>query len=312
MSMIGRIRFASAAVLAALTLTACDGSLGPGDARIQVLLTDAPADLIEAAWVDIGAIEILPTDGPAVLLTEDGTDGPVNLLELQNEVTLMLADLEIEAGSYHQIRLFVESASATLEAPYLFDTGLAKADLVVPSGAQTGIKLNLKAAEGDDNGEENGEGNGDEDDGGGVEISGDLVIVLDFDVNRSFNFQGNPHTPAGIKGVHFKPTLRVVVQEGAGSISGTVSTGLADVPVAGLTVMASPAEGDIMGEFQTREATATTDAEGAYTLSFVLPGSYTVTVETAEGQTTDPVRVEVELGVDEDVTDVDFAVVAGG
>lgn len=300
-----------AATVATATLTACDGGVDPGEARLRILLTDAPTEIIEAAWVDIGAIEILPTDGPAVLLTEDGTDGPVNLLELQNEATRTLADLEIEAGTYHQIRLFVESASAALESPYLFETGFAEQDLTVPSGAQTGIKLNLRAAERAEDGMESGDENGGEANGG-VEISGDMVIVLDFDVHRSFVFQGNPRTPAGIKGVHFKPTLRVIVQDVAGRITGTVSTALPGVSVEGLTVTASPTGDDGMGEFQTREATAATDALGAYTLGFLVPGSYTVTVETAAGQTTDPVSVEVEVAPNDEVKDVDFAVVASG
>ena len=81
-----------------------------GPAQVTVLLTDAPVDYIDEAWVDIGAVELVPADdGPIVTLSEDGTDGPVNLLELQDAATAILADAEIEAGSYAQLRLIVSS-----------------------------------------------------------------------------------------------------------------------------------------------------------------------------------------------------------
>jgi len=52
-----------------------------GGARVRVLLTDAPADHIGEALLDIGAVEILPSgDGDRITLTEDGTDGPVNFM----------------------------------------------------------------------------------------------------------------------------------------------------------------------------------------------------------------------------------------
>jgi hypothetical protein len=211
-------------------------------------------------------------------------------------VTEVLADIEIEAGTYSQLRLIVEAASVTLADGYEFNTGGNEMDLVVPSGAQTGIKLNLGAAEGD----------GD----GGVVVVGDLVFVVDFDVSRSFVLLGNPETPAGINGVHFKPTLRVVVEDEAGSISGTVSTELADTDVDGLTVTARLDGDESLEEFQTQTVTALTDALGEYTAQFVVPGAYWVKIGVGDGLATDPDSTLVEVGPSEDVLDIDFEIIA--
>jgi hypothetical protein len=282
----------------AVSITACGDGVSPsGTAHVTVLLTDAPIDYIGAAMVDIGAVVLVPADdGEHVVLSEDGTDGPVNLLTLRDAVTEVLADIEIEAGTYSQLRLIVEAASVTLADGYEFNTGGNEMDLVVPSGAQTGIKLNLGAAEGD----------GD----GGVVVVGDLVFVVDFDVSRSFVLLGNPETPAGINGVHFKPTLRVVVEDEAGSISGTVSTELADTDVDGLTVTARQ-DGDVsLEEFQTQTVTALTDALGEYTAQFVVPGAYWVKIGVGDGLATDPDSTLVEVGPSEDVLDIDFEIIA--
>jgi hypothetical protein len=291
---------AALALSLATGLAACgEGTTAVGDtAHVRVLLTDAPIQYIEAAMVDIGAVQLVPAngDGP-VTLTEDGTDGPVNLLELQNATTDVLADLEIDAATYTQIRLIVESASVTLKAGYEFNDGTMEKDLLVPSGAQTGIKLNLSAGEGDQ--------------GEGVDITGDLDIVLDFDVSQSFVIQGSPETPAGIFGMLFKPTIRVVIDDASGTISGTVSTELEDTDVEDLLVTATPVDEEEVEEFQTQVVTAMTNADGEFTLQFVTPGSYVVTVGVPDGLATDPASIEVGVDPNEDVIDVDFEVVTG-
>lgn len=190
----------------------------------------------------------------------------------------MLADLEIPAGTYSQLRLMVEGARVELATGYAFTSGGTTADLTVPSGAQTGIKLNLKDADAEEN-------------QGGVEITGgQTVLVVDFDVNQSFVIQGNAETPAGIKGVLFKPTLRVVVK-------------------------ATPVDGTTLEPYQSLTGSATVDAaDGSYTIYYLVPGDYEVSVTVDPGDagevfTADPVSVTV--GESASVTGVNFVIVQG-
>ncbi|MDH3270067.1 MAG: DUF4382 domain-containing protein [Gemmatimonadota bacterium] len=280
------------------TLTACDDSAGVGtETNLSILLTDAPSDFIGQAMVDIGAIELLGGAGGPIVLTDDGTNGFVNLLDLRDAATLALASTQIEAGAYTQLRLAVEEARVTLAGNLEFVDGGNSMALTVPSGAQTGIKLNLAA--GDAEGTE-----------GSVEIvPGEMVLVVDFDVNQSFVIQGNPETPAGISGVSFQPTLRVVVHDVAGSMSGSVTTQVPGFSVQGRVVTATPVGGTTLEPFQTMSATGVTGETGDYTVLFLVPGDYEVSVDTGEGYTSTSVTVSVAAGAS--VTGVDFNVIEG-
>lgn len=277
----------------------------PGDepaaeaATLRILLTDAAADYIAEANVDIGRVELLPSeDGSPITLSEDGTDGYVNLLELQNAATMQLAEAEVEAGLYHQLRLIVESANVTLKDDYTFRDGSRTKDLKVPSGAQTGIKLLLR----DENGDP-------------LELaSGETVVVLDFDVNRSFVIQGNPETPAGIRSMLFKPTIKVTGMDVAASISGMLSVeeGLPEELLAGQTVIAEPTDAGDLTEFgyQSEAGTAVTAEDGSYTIFFLVPGEYEVRVLDLDASLgTEPGSRTVTVGESEDATGVDFRIV---
>lgn len=249
------------AVLGAFAIACSDGT--GGDPRVRVQLADAPSDLFASAVVDIGRVELLRAGGPAVVLTEDG--GTHDLLDLQNGVTADLASLGIESGRYLQLRLTVTSATVTLASGLTFSDGSTSRALTIPSGAQTGIKINLR-------------------DGGsaGIDlVDGETIFVVDFDVSQNFVIQGNAGTPAGITGVTFTPLLRASVRNIAGSIAGTVTVGGA--PLAGATVRATLTEPGTMEALETDEATAVTAADGTYRIWFLAPGTYDVTVDGRTG-----------------------------
>jgi hypothetical protein len=280
----------------AVALVACDdGAIVEMDTTLGVLLTDANAQYIGEAFVDIGSVELLGGSGGPIVLSDDGTDGPVDLLQLQDAATTQLASADIPIDTYTQLRLIVESASVTLAPGYEFTDNSTSMDLSIPSGAQTGIKLNLGAAA-------NGIG-------GGVQVTpGQMVLVVDFDVNSSFIIQGNPGTPAGITGVSFQPTLRVAVDDVAGSISGAVATSEVGLTLEGLVVTATPVDGTTLEPFQTQSATAVVDANGNYQLHFLVPGEYQVTIDAGVDFAAAPVTITVDEGAA--ITGVDLEVVA--
>lgn len=320
-----------------------------GTGTLSVSLTDAPDTLLASAVVHVGRVEAVPAEDDSAASDstatdsadaaapgrvaaqqgddgeddegdgdeEDGDGGPVviveeggtfDLLELRDGIVELLGSAEVEVGTYAQLRFIVDSARVELKEGLTFRDGSTSRELMVPSGARTGIKLNLDRADGDAS-----------DGGTEVEEGEETSLIVDFDVSQSFVVQGNPNTPAGIRGFLFTPVLRVAEEDAAGSVAGTVS-GPEGADVEGLTVTAEPAgDGAETARIafqqqqeeggQTETATAATDAEGAYELSGLAPGGYTVSVEPPEGFEADPASREVEVGEGESVEGVDFTLV---
>lgn len=185
-----RLLFPLVVACLGLSVAACDGTgsdSGGATGRLTVLLTDNPANL-DSAVVTVRRIDLVPEDG------NDGEDTgsedddsdivrfpveerPIDLLQLQNGVTTTLADVDVPAGAYAQIRLVLGEENYVV-------AGGERQDLQVPSGEQSGIKILLP-------------------DGVDVENDGDRIdLTLDFDVHDSFVLRGNGR-------YLFKPTVRV-------------------------------------------------------------------------------------------------------
>lgn len=193
-----------ATVLASLMLLgACGDSTSDLDAtgQVRVMLTDAPADYLSVAEVCVSQVYLQGEDGEA---DEEDTGGRTvlweavdeqdlqcfDLLELQG-VSAEVAETEVPAGTYAQLRFIVASASVTLAEGYEFNSGETTMDLLVPSGAQTGIKVLLLEP---------------------VVVEAQTVneVTVDADVNANFVIQGDPETAAGIQGVLFTPVLQEI------------------------------------------------------------------------------------------------------
>lgn len=220
-----------------------------GKGTVSVLLTDAPfpSDQVAEANILIDRIELRKAEDPEV---EDSAEFFVvseelqefNLLDLRNGITSQVGEAELETGVYDQIRLHIVEANVVLN-----DEENTVFDLKIPSGASSGLKINIV---------------------NGLEVTGGSTntLILDFDVSKSFVVQGNAKAAKGIKGFIFKPVIRATVEDVAGAIEGIVTTGEANTVLPNLPV-------EILQD-TTVVSTAITDEKGYYAVIGLLPGEY--------------------------------------
>ena len=187
----------SLAVLLPL-MSGCDLVSSEGDARIQVHLTDAPSDYVESAEVWISRV-YLPGSGGIDLFNDPENPFNVDLLLLRDGIVATLTEpVSIGEGTYNGLRVVVDSAFVTLRDGVTFQDGTSTQVLFVPSGSQTGIKVQLTESI-------------------AAEAGVTTVVLVDFDVDQNFVLQGNPDSPGGVQGVLFTPTLKELRRSEEGS-----------------------------------------------------------------------------------------------
>jgi hypothetical protein len=247
-------------VMAAVALGACSDSSGSG--KLTVQMTDAPFPYSEVSAVNVFVVRIdartdnatdeeatnsATTTGWTTIATPNRV---INLLSLQGGVTTNLGTSELSTGTYNAFRLVIDPAQSgvTLKSGAAVNT-------IFPSAAQSGIKVNLSQP---------------------IEVTEDSsVMVLDFDVGKSFVMRGNSIAQNGLA---FKPVIRAVASELTGGVTGTVRqdspTGatMADVTVEILKAGTALASTDTAAVVRTTK----TDASGNFTVRFLLPGTYVV------------------------------------
>jgi hypothetical protein len=229
---------------AALIFSGCTKTTdSPG--RLVVKVTDDPFNIsyVESATITVTKVEIRKKGehqgNPYLVISEDTLT--FDLLDLRNGITLDLIDLEIPAGTYDLVRLYVEEAGLHLKGnPDGFR-------VKVPSGKQTGIKIFLNPA---------------------LEVNGGLTseLLLDFDLARSFVMRGNMSHAAGVNGFIFKPCIRASNISTSGRIAGLV-TDTSKVKLINAKVW-------VMQD--TVVSTAYTDTLGHYAFIGVPAGTYSV------------------------------------
>ncbi len=229
-----------------LVFAGCDKT-NDGNGRLVVNITDAPfpVDMVESAEVTITKLEIrkagdgISDECPFEVIWEGSEI--FNLLDLRNGVVAGLLDIEIPAGEYDLLRLYVDEASLKVKDGESYT-------VKVPSGRQTGIKVFISP---------------------GLVVEGGLTteMILDFDLSNSFVMQGNMNSPAGIKGFHFKPVIRAVNNSKAGRLEGKVTN------KDGVKIK----EASVTVRQDTAVATAVADTMGYYAILGLPSGSYSVT-----------------------------------
>lgn len=255
--------------LPALMFTSCQKDENGSKGTLHLSITDAPIDMlnVKGVFITINEVQYNHNDTWKVL---EPFEGPVviNLLELTHGLSELLGSFEMEAGKYTQIRFM-------LEAPQMgeghFNPGCymeledgTTLPLFVPSGAQSGYKAT-----------------GEFD----VPVNGDVYLTADFDVRKSI-------VVAGASGKYIlKPTIRLVVENQAGVITGTVINLPAETGAVVYvyeqgtyteTEAADPEEGAT--RFPNAISSDLVNEEGTFTLAFMAAGTYDLVIaSTTEG-----------------------------
>ena len=270
--------------------------LPAGDTTVDVRLTATGAERLEAAVVDISAVEMVHENGSVHTLSADALSAPLDLLDPQELYPLRLAEGTVPEGVYRRLRVTVDSVEIQLRLGLAFTGGGTTRSLPIPTAAQSGIGLNLEP------------GGGTDDEPAGMRIvPGQTVLILAFDLRKSILLEDDPDVDGAILDATFDPALRVVARDVAGAVEGAVSGSGA----AGRVVTALPLDNHTLEPFQTEGATTAVGSDGGYTLEWLVPGTYAISVETGDSLTTQPTLEQVTVAEGETVSNVDFLLVTG-
>jgi hypothetical protein len=172
---------------AAIFILGCSDSTSPepGQGQVKITMVDAPAGYDEVNIV-VTRVEVHNSNGGWFVI--NNTTATYDLLLLRNGASVVLGDHPLDAGHYTQIRLIIGTGSNVVVDGVTYP-------LEIPSGEQTGVKLNHA-----------------------FDIQEGLVyeLMLDFDAERSIVVTGNGQ-------YKLKPVIRLTPVVISGTISGKIN-----------------------------------------------------------------------------------------
>ena len=257
----------------ALLLVACGGGDGDGGGSstgtLNLAITDAPVDDAEAVVVEFTGVELQHAAGERIDydFVDEVTGAPaprhIDLLALTGGTTELLLDGVITtAGDYSWIRLKVNAERGMIDS-YIDRVGDGRHSLYVPSGANSGLKLNR---------------------GFNVPAGGTASFTIDFDLRKSVHYPGNLDPSNPLDDYILRPTLRLVDGNTDGALTGTVASGIITADCSGMEYVGAVYvfnEGDDVDDVDGTDDPVTSamvpnDGFYAYTVAFLPEGNYTV------------------------------------
>lgn len=261
-----------------LGLASCGGGGGGGGSTatgtLSLSITDAAVDSADAVVVSFTGVTLQPADGDRITITY-ASPRSIDLLALNGgETELLLNNEPVDAGAYSWIRLEVDDSFPNT----YIDVGLGPEPLTIPSGSQSGLKLNR-----------------------GFTVAGDgsAAFTIDFDLRKSVTEAAGDYK--------LRPTLRIMDNSHVGAISGSIVT----LNLAAADCTDNPADPNLYGAvYAFSGGGVTPDDEGGtapdpvttalvsnakvdgsgdpvYTLAFLPEGDYTVAF-TCDAELDDP------------------------
>lgn len=267
-----------------LGLAACGG--GGGDSpdangRVNLSITDAPIDDATSVVVQFSAVAFKRA-GSDVEVVKELVSSPrqLDLLQYQQgRAALLLDGVTLPAGSYEWVRLIVDNQPNVRDSYITLTTG-QECELRVPSGAESGLKLNR---------------------GFTLPADGSVALTIDFDLRKSIHAppgqQGS--TPDCTQAYLMRPTLRIVDDANVGAIAGQVDSTLATAECLPKVYVFSGSD-VIVDDIEESDAApdvdpvvvAGVDVENGstayrYHAAFMPPGAYTVAFTCSDDDPTD-------------------------
>jgi len=248
----------------ALFIAGCSTSADSGMGTLEVRMVDAPIDNAKEVNVVINSVQVNNSETDTGWVTINEPNKTYNLLDLTNGAYAVLGEAELEAGTYEQIRLILDSEGNNI----VFEDGDSE-PLFVPSGAQTGVKLNVNAE---------------------IEPGFTYTLLLDFNASKSV-------VKAGNSGKYLlKPVIRASNMATTGKIVGTV------LPAEARSEIHAVVDQDII------TTTFADETDGTFELPGLDAGTYTVRIEPREEgyADADTSGVVVEVGEASDIETVEL------
>ncbi len=195
------LRLAALACLA-LPLAGCGGGGSSSSATMNLGVTDGPVDSASAVVISFTGVELQPSGGGKAITFNFNSPQTIDLLneENGNEASL-LSGATVPAGNYAWIRLMLNVASDGTVANSYIEINGAQYPLMIPSGAETGLKLVQ-----------------------GFTMTANQVanFTVDFMLQQSITAPPG-QTSGGTQDYILRPALRLINNVQAGTISGTVA-----------------------------------------------------------------------------------------
>ena len=236
-----------------------DGDVTSGSGTFKIEIFDSPPpDSVENIFITIKEVSVHKAGGGWDTLSQP--EVTLDFLELINGVTESLVDEPLESGDYTQLRLVVADSNTVVINGESYP-------LKIPSGTETGIKLNLNFTILDD------------------EI---IEVMVDFDASKSIKW-----TPGNYK---LSPVFKVFKKVLSGTVAGSVNnfsgTSIANAVVTAITVSSD-------------SVSTVTDSTGAYKL-ILLEDSYSLEASADGFAGADTTYTGVQVQAESNLTGFDF------
>src|SRR5215469_11590837 len=191
-----RIPKIAVAALAALLLASC----GTGDVHgVTVAVTDSPIDIASAVNISFAGVQLSGPNVPVPTTANFGTASSVDLYQLQGGLSQPLTGkLQAQPGHYTTLTLTIVADPSTGQSSIVLPDGVHI--LYIPDGVSSKVQVPVDFD---------------------FASGGDVDITADIDLRKSI--VPDPNDPTKYQ---FIPSIRAVITQESGNISGEVATSL--------------------------------------------------------------------------------------